>query len=111
MAISAEEKCFIFLSHSNSIIIYDDGKFLFPLSLSLFLHCESKSDNKPSQRVSIHFCIFPTQLTLDLWGKGAGTRDSRAGGAAGALALLPDELAGEPSQSDQYLHHGTWEPR
>ena len=48
---------------------------------------------------------------MDLRGEGAGARDSRAGGAAGALALLPDELAGEPSQSDQYLYHGTGEPR
>ena len=46
---------------------------------------------------------------MDLRGEGAGARDSRAGGAAGALALLSDELAGEPSQSDQHLHHGPGE--
>ena len=57
-----------------------------------------------------NFGIFPPQLTLDLRGEGAGARDSRAGGAAGALALVSDELAGEPSQSDQHLHHGTGEP-
>ena len=55
-------------------------------------------------------CIFPSQLTVDLRGEGAGARDRRPGGAAGALALLSDELAREPSQSDQHLHHGTGEP-
>ena len=53
---------------------------------------------------------FHHQDTLDLRGEGAGARDSRTGGAAGALALLPDEVAGEPSQSDQHLQHGTGEP-
>ena len=48
---------------------------------------------------------------MDLRGEGAGARDSGAGGAAGALALLADELAREPSQSDQHLHHGTGESR
>ena len=46
---------------------------------------------------------------MDLRGEGAGARDSGAGGAAGALALLADELAGEPSQSDQHIHHGPGE--
>ena len=55
--------------------------------------------------------IFSSQLTVDLRGEGAGARDSGAGGAAGALALLSDELAREPSQSDQHLHHGTGESR
>ena len=48
---------------------------------------------------------------MDLRGEGAGARDSWAGGAPGALALLSDELAGEPSQSHQHLHHGTGESR
>ena len=82
------------------------------LSLWLFVHYSSKSDNKlfPVQFWwNLTICIFPPQLTVDLRGEGAGARDSGAGGAAGALALLSDELAGEPSQSDQHLHHGTGE--
>ena len=48
---------------------------------------------------------------MDLRGKGVGPRDSGAGGAEGALALLPDEVAGEPSQSHQHLHHSSGESR